>query len=332
MRKGLVVVLSLSGACSHAPVPAASARVERRDDWLLALRSDVDRIAAGDGFEGGVRVLHGGKAEIDRTFGEQGCLPLGAGRRALASVTVGVLVEGGKLGFDDRLEQRLPSVRGSSFALLTVASVLTDSAGLAASSAESLEQRLEAAARLPLQAPPGTRVDPDDERPWLLVERLVAQVSGESFERFVEARVTAPAGMAATSLGPTTACPGLAQGVTTLEDQLRLIDALRAGKLVKPSIRDALWEPRLPLGAGSDVGYGFFIRTRGEQRAVGLGSTGAAPAYELWLDPAGTDALVLLGRTPARTARGIKTALGEFYALPPGAPHPTAPARRPPAR
>ena len=84
--------------------------------------------------------------------------------------------------------------------------------------------------------------------------------------------------------------------------------------------------------SGSDVAYGFFVRTRGDEQAVGISGDGPATAYELWLDPAGTDALVLLGRTPTKTARGIRTALGEFYALPPGAPHASAPARRPAPR
>jgi hypothetical protein len=93
-----------------------------------------------------------------------------------------------------------------------------------------------------------------------------------------------------------------------------------------------MWEPRLPLSPGSDMAYGVLVRSNGEQRAVGLGAEGNAPAYELWLDPAGADALVLLGRTPAKTAREVRTALGEFYALPPGPPHSSSPARRPPSR
>jgi hypothetical protein len=138
--------------------------------------------------------------------------------------------------------------------------------------------------------------------------------------------------MTGTSLGPSPSCPDATLGTTTLEDQFRLIDALRAGKVVSARVRQELWEPRLPLSQGSDMAYGVLVRSSAEQRAVGLSAEGNAPAYELWLDPAGTDALVLLGRTPAKTARGVRTALGEFYALPPGAPHSSAPARRPPSR
>jgi len=65
---------------------------------------------------------------------------------------------------------------------------------------------------------------------------------------------------------------------------------------------------------------------------VGISSYGTTTAYDLWLDSAGTDALVLLGRTQPKTARGIRTALGEFYALPPGPPHSSAPAHRSPGR
>lgn len=318
------LVLLLAVGCSHAPPSTASAPEERREEWLGALRSDVDRIAPADGFEGQLRVVHGGRTEIDRTFGSPECLPLGTGRRLLAAVAVGLLVQDGTLAFGDHLDRRLPSAAGTSFAGLTLADLLTDSAGLAPTTGASLADRLDAAAKLPLQGA-GTRVDADDDRPWLLVERVVAQASGESFERFVERRVTAPAGMSATAMGPTPACSDAAGGTTTLEDQFRFIQALRTGTVLQASTRDALWAPRLQLGPGSEVGYGFFVRSSGQQRAVGLSGGGSGPAYALWLDPVGSDALVLLGRTPARTARGIRTALAEFYALPPSAPAPASP-------
>ena len=337
MRRNLVAVVLLTlGACSHAPPPTETAKVERRDDWLLALTSDIDRIAANDGFEGRVRVLHGGKPEVDRTFGDTACLPLGTGRQVLAAVAVGLLVEGGKLGWDDRLEQRLPSTAGTSLAPLTVANLLTDSAGLPLAPQPSGERQgdeldwlLRTVGKAPLRAVPGTLVDPADHRPWILVESVVAQVSGQSFERFAQERINSPSGMGGTSVGETPACPGVAGGTTTLEDQFRLIDTLRGGKLVSPQTRTALWQPRLPLGPGAEVAYGFFVRTRGDQQAVGVSAEGAATAYELWLDPAGNDALVLLGRSQAKTARAIRTALGEFYALPPRPSQASPPARRP---
>jgi CubicO group peptidase (beta-lactamase class C family) len=321
----------LSGACSHPPPPTQSAKgVERREEWLGALQSDLERIGSNDGFEGQVRVLHAGKPEIDRTYGNASCLPLSAGRRVLATLAVAALVEDGKLGFEDRIDRHLSAQEKSSLGKLTVADLLTDSAGMAVTAGDTVAERLDEAGKVPLQAAPGTRVDPDDERPWLLAERLVAAVSGAGFDRFVQERVLSRAGMSGTSLVATPACPEAKLGTTTLEDQFRLVDALRSGKLVSPAIRDALFLPRLPLGPGSDMGYGFFVRTRGDERAVGISSYGVTPAYDLWLDPAGAGALVLLGRTLPKTALGIRTALGEFYALPPGPPHSSAPARRSP--
>ena len=65
MRLRLVATgLLLCAACSHAP-PSEAAKVERRDDWLFALRSDLERIASNDGFQGQVRVMPAGKPEID---------------------------------------------------------------------------------------------------------------------------------------------------------------------------------------------------------------------------------------------------------------------------
>ena len=69
MRLRLVAALLLVGAgCSHAPPPTQTVKNERHDDWVAALKSDLDRIAPNDGFEGRVRVMHAGTAEIDRTF------------------------------------------------------------------------------------------------------------------------------------------------------------------------------------------------------------------------------------------------------------------------
>ncbi len=337
MRLKLVATgLLVCVGCSHAPPRSETKKAERRDDWLLALKSDLDLTAANDGFQGQVRVMHAGKPEVDRTFGDSSCLPLGAGRRILATVAVGLLVDAGKLGWDDRLERRLPAVAGTSFARLTIANLLTHSGGFALSTSggqrgtgeSDLEWLVKDEGKAPLRAAPGTLVDPADRRPWILVEAVVAQVAGTSFEQFVATRIAAPAGMSGTSLERSSSCPDAEGGTTTLADQFRFIEALRAGKLVSAETRAALWGPRLQLGPGSEVAYGFFVRTRENQQAVGISGEGVVTAYELWLDPNGSDALVLLGRTAVKTARGIRTALGEFYALPPGPPHSSAPATR----
>src|SRR5690348_14452833 len=222
VRLSLVAALLLVGAgCSHAPPPTQTVKNERHEDWVTALKSDLDRIAPNDGFEGQVRVMHAGAAEIDRTFGMVTCLPRGVGRRLLAAVAVGVLVDGGKVGWDDRLDRRLPSAAGTSFAPLSLANLLTQSAGLALDSGGTsgldMDSRIQLAARAPLRAAPGTLVDPADDRPWVLVERVVAQVSGEPFASFVEHRIISPAGMTGTSLGPSPSCPEATLGTTTLE-------------------------------------------------------------------------------------------------------------------
>ncbi|HSP19556.1 MAG TPA: serine hydrolase domain-containing protein, partial [Myxococcaceae bacterium] len=249
-------------ACSHPPAtaPSAATQSERRQEWLVALRSDVERIAEADGFHGQLRVLHDGKVEFDRTFRPADCLPLGLGRRLLSSVAVALLVQDGALGFEDRLDRRLPALAGTSLAKLSVANLLTSSAGLAPASGASLDERLDAAGTVPLQGV-GSRVDPADDRPWRLVERLVTQLSGEPYATFVARRVTGPAGMRDTALGPTPACAEPGEGTTTMDDQFRLIEALRAGTVVSPGTRDALWMPRLPLGAGVEVAYGFVVRS-----------------------------------------------------------------------
>ncbi|HEY3586921.1 MAG TPA: serine hydrolase domain-containing protein, partial [Myxococcaceae bacterium] len=175
MRLTLVATgLLVCVGCSHAPPPSEAKKVERRDDWLVALKSDLELTASNDGFQGQVRVMHGGKPEVDRSFGDTSCLAIGPGRRLLATVAVALLVQEGKLGWDDWVERRLPSAARTSFASLTLANLLTDSAGMGSPKdlgvpETDLERLVDASAKVPLRAAPGTLIDPADERPWVLV-------------------------------------------------------------------------------------------------------------------------------------------------------------------
>ena len=84
LRASIVCVLAV--ACSHpAPTVTPAEKTEQREGWLVALRSDVERLAGADGFQGGVRAVHAGKVELDQQFGDARCLPLGLGRRVLAT-------------------------------------------------------------------------------------------------------------------------------------------------------------------------------------------------------------------------------------------------------
>jgi CubicO group peptidase (beta-lactamase class C family) len=318
------LVCLLLAACSHPAAVSDAEKTELRDGWLVALRSDVDRLAAADGFQGTVRAVHGGKVELERQFGDARCLPLGLGRRVLATVALASLVEEGKLHFDDRLGRVLPAAHGTSLEPLQITHLLTSSAALAPAPAGTVEESLAAAGRLPLLAAPGTRSDPSDPRPWLLVEQVVTAAGGQPFEVQVRERVLQRAGTTGTSLGPTAECPGTTGGLTTVVDQIRVGDALRTGRLVQPATRDLLWTPRFELTPGNGVGLGFNIRTAETGRAVGLGSSGSLSAYELWIDPASGDTLALVGTSTAKVAQSVRAAVTEFFGLPPPPPHSTS--------
>jgi CubicO group peptidase (beta-lactamase class C family) len=325
-RPGWAVWMFLAVGCSHGGAPAASGRPELREEWLTALQSDVRQIAANDGFQGAVRVVRAGKAEIDDAFGDGTCLPLGSGRRLLSSVTGAALVDEGKLRFDDRVVRFLPRYERTSFEPLTVANLLTASSGLAPTTGATPADALAAAARVPLGASPGTRIDTADQRPWLLLDEVIAAASGGSFAEAVQERVLTPAGLAETSLGPTGACPAADSGTSSVGDLLRLGDALRSGKLLRPATRDALWTGRIEMGPGLQRGLGFTLRGTEAQQAAGFSAVGPVPALELWINPANGDMLALIGRTDTRSAQHLRTALGEFFGLPPGLSQP-APVR-----
>ena len=317
------ILCLLLAACSHpAPKVTAEQQTELRDSWLVALQSDVERLAGADGFQGTVRAVHAGKVELDRQFGDVRCLPIGYGRRVLATLAVASLVDEGKMHFDDRVTQVLPALRGTSFDALAVSDLLVNSANLAPTKGGTVEESLAAAARVPLLASPGTRTDPGDPRPWLLVEQVVAAAGGQPFATQVQERILQRAGTTATSAGPTADCPQASAGVTTALDQMRIADALRTGKLVQPATRDQLLRPRLELAPGIASGLGFTVRTGDNNgQAVGLGSSGTLSAYELWFDPGSGDTVALVGSSTAKAAQSVKAAVTEFFGLPPPPPH-----------
>jgi D-alanyl-D-alanine carboxypeptidase len=319
----------LAVGCAHGGAPAASGRPELREEWLTALQSDVGRIAANDGFQGAVRVVRAGKADIDDGFGERNCLPLGSGRRLLSTVAVAALVDEGKLRFDDRVVRFLPRYERTSFERLTVADLLTASSGLAPTTGATPADALAAAAKVPLGASPGTRIDTADERPWLLLDEVAAAASGRSFDEVVQERVLTPAGLAETSLGPTSACPAAGGGTSSVGDLLRLGEALRSGKLLRPATRDALWTGRIDMAPGLQRALGFTLRGTETQQAAGFSAVGPVPALELWINPANGDMLALIGRTDTRSAQHLRVALGEFFGLPPGLSQPAPVRSRP---
>jgi CubicO group peptidase (beta-lactamase class C family) len=327
-RPGWAVWMLLVVGCSHGGAPA-SGRPELREEWLTALQSDVRQIATNDGFQGAVRVVRAGKTDIDDGFGDRTCLPLGSGRRLLSSVTVAALVDEGKLGFDDRVVRFLPKYERTSFEPLTVANLLTASSGLAPTTGATQADALAAAAKVPLGAAPSTRIDTADERPWLLLDEVIAAASGRSLAEAVQERVLSPAVLAETSLGPTGACPAAGSGIVSVGDLLRLGEALRSGKLLRPATRDALWAGRLDMGPGLQRGLGFTIRGTETQQAVGFSAVGPVPALELWINPLNGDMLALIGRTDTRSAQHLRTALGEFFGLPPGPAQPAPVRNRP---
>ncbi len=270
-----------------------------------------------------VRVVHGGKVEIDRPFGDVPCLPLGRGAGSWRPSRWACWCDEGKLDFDDRLDRRLPSATRD---------VLRRALGGQSPHRLRRPRRDHRATRSTTgwtrpgrsrSAPrPARRVDPGDGRPWLLVERVVTQVRASPSRPSSSRGCVAPAGMTGTSLGPTRLRRQRGTGTTTLEDQFRLVDALRTGKLVlQPG------HARCALGATAPARAGL-------GRGLRASSSGPRQSSRRWVwrraAPRPPTSCGSIRRAPTRwcfsdaprrkTARGLRTALGEFYALPPGPP------------
>lgn len=145
-----------------------------------------------------------------------------------------------------------------------------------------------------------------DNTGYYLLGLLVERASGTSYWEFLDARIFGPLGMSSTrSTDPRDVVAGRASGydwagerfvnrpvlpppvgfsagalLSTVEDLARWDAALRDGRLLSPSLREAMWTAAL-LRDGSvapvDYGFGWFVTRRRGRRVVHHG--GGTPGF-----------------------------------------------------
>jgi CubicO group peptidase (beta-lactamase class C family) len=278
-----------------------------RKDLARLVRATLDRLVRASDFSGCVTVVDGGETVVDecrglaeRRFGvpvDRGTkFHIGSMDKMFTAVAIAQLVEAGKLAWDDTLAQRVPEYPDREAAKkITVWQLLHHTAGLGDFLVpEFFRQResfldttdyLDLIARQPRVGEPGRDWNYSNAG-YVLLGRIIENVSRENYFDYIERHVFAPAGMHASGFDeldevvPKLAVGYFRDGVFSGEwkadwmripfkggpagggysnnaDLLRFAKALREGRLVRPATLAKMFEDEVPAGPGAyAAGFG----------------------------------------------------------------------------
>jgi CubicO group peptidase (beta-lactamase class C family) len=272
-------------------------------------------------------VVHEGKAvkvqgygwaniELNAPVTPETVFPLASVSKQFIAAGVLVMAQEGKLELDERLSRYLPGTP-EAWAEITLRQLLTHTAGVARDDPLGMQvvpterALFQAVANLKLDAAPGTRWAYSNLG-YNILSLVIREVAGEPWDRFLDRRIFAPLGMAATRrLSLTAIVPNRAAGyvrvqgelrngpvaardlaagglVTTASDLARWAAALDSDTPLRPASRTAMWTPgRLkdgsPARARGSGGYGFgWMIGEFEGRRL-LAHGGSRPGYTAYL-------------------------------------------------
>ncbi len=214
---------------------------------------------------------------------------IGSVTKSFTSIAILQQVEAGKLSLDDPLARYLPDFPRSHEILIR--HLLSHTAGVP--DFVSIEQ----AEKIPLDFPPGTRINYSNTG-YDLLGKVLEKVTGQKYEEVLRDQIFQPAGMLHSGYDTTAELPGRAQGYllnekgayqpiqpegiasafaagglySNVEDMARWEQALEAGKLLKQETLEMASTPyRLPDGRHTAYGMGFMTNKYRELREVGHG-------------------------------------------------------------
>jgi len=278
-----------------------------RDELKRLVHATLDKLVRTNDFSGCLTVVDGSETVIDecrglaeRRFGvpidRQTKFHIGSMDKMFTAVAIAQLVEAGKLSWDDTLAQRVPEYPDHEAAKkITVWQLLHHTAGLGDFFVpEFFRQRekfvdpadyLDLIARQPKVSDPGKDWNYSNAG-YVLLGRIVENVSRENYFDYVERHVFAAAGMDASGFDnlddvtPKLAVGYFHEGLFSSEwkadwlkiplkggpagggysnnaDLLRFARALREGKLVQPATLAKMFDDEVPAGPGGyAAGFG----------------------------------------------------------------------------
>ncbi|HJU39194.1 MAG TPA: serine hydrolase domain-containing protein [Tahibacter sp.] len=298
------------------------------------VRTALDRLVQTHDFSGCVTVADGGKTVVDecrglaeRNFGvpvdRQTRFRVASVGKMFTAVAIGQLVEAGKLSWDSTLDALVPEYPDRDAAKkITVWQLLHHTSGLGDFFVPAFfAQReryvvpadyLDLIARQPRAGEPGELAY--SNAGYVLLGRIVENVSGEDYFDYVQRHVFAAAGMRSSGFDTLDeATPKLATGYfraspfstawkaswmkspfkgspagdaySNNADLLRFAEALHGGKLLKPETLASMFKDPVPMGPGA-IGAGFGERlshgrhVRGHQGGIEGVTTNLAMVWE----------------------------------------------------
>lgn len=267
------------------------------------IHAALDEMVRQSDFSGCVTVADGGKTVFDECRGlaernfkvpvdRQTKFRIGSVGKMFTAVAIAQLVEAGKLSWNDTLAQRVPEYPDQATAKkITVWELLHHTSGLGdfmvpeyfahASRYADPVDYLPLIARQPKAGEPGKDINYSNAG-YVLLGRIVENVSGQSYFDYVRQHIFAPAQMASSGFESVDqVTPGLAvgyfhddgvfsrnwkanwvQGIykgspagggyATNADLLRFADALNGGRLLHPATLAKMFSDEIPLGPGAD--------------------------------------------------------------------------------
>lgn len=271
------------------------------------IRAVLDRLAGVSDFSGCVTVFDGGETVFDECRGlaersfhvpvdHQTKFRIGSVGKMFTAVAIAQLVEAGKLSWDDTLAKRVPEYPGQATAKkITVWELMHHTSGLGdfmvpeyfehAQRYVNPADYLALIARQPKMGEPGKGLSYSNAG-YVLLGRIIENVSGESYFDYIQHHVFEPARMTASGFESVDQIvPGLAvgyyhddgvfsqtwkanwvQGIykgspagggySTNADLLRFAAALHGGKLLKSATLAKMFHGEVPAGPGA-IGAGI---------------------------------------------------------------------------
>jgi CubicO group peptidase (beta-lactamase class C family) len=271
------------------------------------IHAALDRLVSTSDFSGCVSVADGGETVFDECRGladrsfnvpvdHQTKFLVGSVGKMFTAVAIAQLVEAGKLSWDDTLAKRVPEYPDQATAKkITVWELLHHTSGLGdfmvpeyfehAQRYVNPADYLALIARQPKVGEPGKGLSYSNAG-YVLLGRIIENVSGESYFDYIQHHIFAPAHMASSGFdSEDEIVPGRAVGYyhddgvfsrkwkanwvlgiykgspagggySTNADLLRFARALNGGKLLKPATLAKMFDGEIPAGPGA-IGAGF---------------------------------------------------------------------------
>jgi CubicO group peptidase (beta-lactamase class C family) len=319
--------------------------------FAAAVRQQLDELAAAGRFSGAVSVTRGGRELLSGAWGmadREKNIPnrpgtkfnLGSMNKMFTAVAIAQLAQAGKLRFDDPVGKHLKDYPNREVAeKVTIHHLLTHTGGVGDIFGPEFDRHMETlrdlkdyvalyGSRAP-QFAPGSRWSYSNYG-YILLGRIIEEVSGMSYYGYVREKIFLPAGMEGTaSYWKTEEVPDLARGYiaepgagprrndstlpmrgtsagggySTAPDLQRFAAALLSHKLLDAAHTALLTTPHAKAGRRGAYGYGFMIEGEGPWRW--FGHSGGAPGInsELRIFPETGYVVAVLSNLPPSAQR-----------------------------